>query len=732
MSVRRRLGSARAGIIGVLAIGLLALVPQLAAGHGISAGPLGPQQIEGPAGTAADAATQDRCDPIDPHACLLPFPNDHFTQPDPTTDTKLRLNLSALSMPRNVAGKPIDPTEWNRNDGFSPGQMAVTLIPGLDPAHTALPPITRPKASLAAGSAVVAIDATTGKRHPVWAELDQSDTGKFGGGNVEGNQLPGTSPLYDPATTRALLIRPAVNWTEGHRYIIVVQNAHNANGARIPSSDVFAAYRDKQPTFQNLFEGRRAHFESLFDTIGRSPGPRIRRSDIYLTWDFTVASAHNLAGRMLSMRDDAFSSLGGAAPTYSVTTVTDHPGAGVLRRVQGNFDIPRYVSTDQPGSTMVYQPGTDTPMRQPTPQQATFTCNIPESAVASDGALHPSAVSLYGHGLLGSQSEVNSDAEVNFGQLYDWTFCATDWLGMSSADLPVVAGAVIPDLSNFHLIPDRNQQGILDFLFLGRLLRDPRAFAANPAFQLQGKPLIDPSTLTYYGNSQGGIMGGALTAVATDLRRSVLGVPGMNYSTLLTRSSDFDTFAALLYPAYPDGLDRNIIMSLLQVLWDRGEANGYAAHMTTKPYPGTPSHRVLLEAAFGDHQVSNYAVEVEAATIGAAAHVPASPNHWGDPSFGWFATLSAQGGGGTYAYPFNGSALMEWDSGVPAPPLANLPNRSANDPHETPRRDPRARQQMDMFLRTGTVIDVCTASGTTGVSATDGSCQTVKRDGPAL
>src|SRR5581483_10274565 len=107
----------------------------------------------------------------------------------------------------------------------------------------------------------------------------------------------------------------------------------------------------------------------------------------------------------------------------------------------------------------------------------------------------------------------------------------------------------------------------LDFLFLGRLLKDPRGFAANSAFKLNGKPLIDPSTLTYYGNSQGGIMGGAVTAVATDLTRSVRGVPGMNYSTLLTRSSDFDTFAALLYPMYPNRLDRNIIMSMLQIIW---------------------------------------------------------------------------------------------------------------------------------------------------------------------
>ena len=38
-------------------------------------------------------------------------------------------------------------------------------------------------------------------------------------------------------------------------------------------------------------------------------------------------------------------------------------------------------------------------------------------------------------------------------------------------------------------------------------------------------------------------MGGSLTALAPDFDRAVLGVPGMNYSTLLRRSVDFDTYA---------------------------------------------------------------------------------------------------------------------------------------------------------------------------------------------
>jgi hypothetical protein len=43
--------------------------------------------------------------------------------------------------------------------------------------------------------------------------------------------------------------------------------------------------------------------------------------------------------------------------------------------------------------------------------------------------------------------------------------------------------------------------------------------------------------LYWEGISQGAIMGGALTALEPDLTHSVLNVTGMNYSTLLRRSS---------------------------------------------------------------------------------------------------------------------------------------------------------------------------------------------------
>ncbi len=50
----------------------------------------------------------------------------------------------------------------------------------------------------------------------------------------------------------------------------------------------------------------------------------------------------------------------------------------------------------------------------------------------------------------------------------------------------------------------------------------------------------------------------------------------MNYSVLLNRSVDFDTYAAFLDPAYPDEMSQQMVLSMVQMLWDRGESNGYA------------------------------------------------------------------------------------------------------------------------------------------------------------
>jgi hypothetical protein len=189
----------------------------------------------------------------------------------------------------------------------------------------------------------------------------------------------------------------------------------------------------------------------------------------------------------------------------------------------------------------------------------------------------------------------------------------------------------------------------------------------------------------------------------------------MNYSVLLPRSVDYDDFAAILNTVYTDELSRPLILSLIQMLWDRGEPNGYAHRMTTAPLPETPAHTVLMNVAFGDHQVTNFQADVEARTIGASTHVPALyPGRWPDVDLLWNVPPIT-------SYPFGGSAIVYGDIGpirpnpsgpgtigVAPPPLENVPNRAGEDPHGAPRGAPLLLLAISGFLRpNGALQNVC-------------------------
>jgi len=659
-------------------------------------------------------ADADRCDFLDPSVCLYPFPNDHFTREDPDSATGRRLALDLLSMPRNRVGKPIDPSDHNRADGFSPGNLIVTKVPGLDSQEalerTGAVPITDMARSFDPRQPVVVIEADTGERQLIWAEVDA---------NPE-----------NPAD-RTLIIRPGTNFEEGERYIVALRRLRNAEGQLLPPREEFRAYRDGIVTEDPAIEARRADYEEIFTTLGRAG---IQRRDLYLAWDFTVASEKSLAGRMLHIRDDAFAGLGdgdlsdleveGASPTFQVTRTEDftvEEDARIARRVEGNVVVPCYL--DQPGcptgSRFVIGPDGN-PIRNPANfAAAAFICNIPRRAANGD----PARPSLYGHGLLGSADQVDAGKLKAIGNDYGVMFCATDWAGFAQQDLPTVL-TILQDLSEFPKLVDRTQQGFLNFLYLGRAMIHPQGFGSHPAFQFAGKSAIDTRRLFYNGGSQGGILGGALTAVAPDFDRAALGVPGMNYSTLLRRSVDFVPYAegdfgfgdtqAGLYDSYPSELERPLILSLTQLLWDRGEANGYAHHMTTDPYPGTPPHEILMHEAFGDHQVANIATEVMARTARVSVREPVlDPGRSLDvePVFG----IPRIG-----AYPFAGSALVVWDigplrtengrvKGTPPPPPQNVPNSEGVDPHGPDASEtPDGQRQIAEFLTIdGKVVSVC-------------------------
>jgi hypothetical protein len=667
-----------------------------------------------------DLRNAGRCEFIAGGDCLMPFPNDRFTVKDRRTATGLRIHFTRASMPANNLGTKIDPAEWNRNDGFSPGQQIVVKVPGMDTprafARTRAVPLTDMAQTYRKDQPVLLLDAKTGRRQLIWAELD-----------VEART----------AKDRALLIHPGKNLEEGHRYVVALRGMRNAAGRVLQAPPGFRLYRDAIRTRKRPVEQRRAQFESIFKTL-RKAG--VRRGDLYLAWDFTVASRRALTSRMLKIRDDAFAQLGdadladlkveGSAPRYAITRTTDFTEAEnplIARTVEGTVEVPCYLDRQGCPTGSGFHYDSKDPDALPTQIagntiQAQFLCIVPRASGIAGGPVAPARPSLYGHGLLGKMTEVTAANVQAMAQEHDFVFCATPEIGFANEDV-VTAAAILNDFSKFRTFVDRIQQGLLNELYLGRLMVHPQGLAADPAFQVGGQSVIDTTRLFYDGNSQGGILGGALTAFAPDFDRAVLGVPGMNYSVLLPRSTDWGTFSPLFNGSYANELQRPLVLSVAQMLWDRSEANGVAHHITDDPLPNTPRHEVLMHVALGDFQVSDTMAQVEARTIGAKVRTPvvaAGRSRDKQP----FYAIGRIGG-----YPYDGSAIVLWDAGPirdngalgnnPAP-IGNISPVEADaargivgdghDPHGIPRATPAARAQKSEFLRVGgKVVDTCGA-----------------------
>jgi hypothetical protein len=758
------------------------------------------------------------CDPTAPAQCMLPYPNDWFTRPDPTSATGRRLDLNVLAMPRNTAGKPIDPSAWNRSDGFSAGSELLTVIPGMtknsDLNASRLPSDLNIETNGESNLGVVLLDATTGKVWPTWTEIDQytSEAGVIPSGT--------TSPVQQD-----LIIHPAMNLLDGHRYIVALRHVVTDDGPDAPQSAAFSTYVRDYLHHTTGGDPRARHMDGVFADL-KEAGWSISTNpkDLFLAWDFTTASTQNVTGRLLAIRDNAFEQLGetraqldagqdaGQAPTFTVSSVTNFTPAqnsNVARRITGTFTVPCYIAPtcstpvkcDQissqspvddcpsPGEffyTDPTNPDADPSQAPGQTYQAGFICNVGRTGFENQQTLRPAE---YGHGLFGSDSEVNSSPQTEMANRKGMMYCATNWFGFANADVPNAVLA-LSDLSLFPILTDRAQQGELNFLYLQRLEISPHGFATNAAFQYpDGKSLINLNDGVYYdGNSQGGIFGGAVCAVSVDARRCVLGVPGMDYPILLPRSSDYVAhstvpqvvqeqlqqlaanpssydptnvindvgYSNLLDFFYPDQTQRQLILDLLSTLWDRSDPDGYAGHMTSTAVGGllpdctaegvvpaaaqksqcaraTPDHHVLMQVAWGDHQVANMTAFDEARTIGAhAVGGPATSDTLGGGEALLASRLcSNEPGGnandpvdGNYCYdahaplwgippitqyPFNGSAIAIFDSGPdgaspygtdPPPPSDVPPPDTAKnqDPHEGPRRSCAAQDQKGAFF----------------------------------
>jgi hypothetical protein len=297
-----------------------------------------------------------------------------------------------------------------------------------------------------------------------------------------------------------------------------------------------------------------------------------------------------------------------------------------------------------------------------------------------------------GHGLLGSKDEASGGQLAIFCNRFHYIGFAVDMIGMAHEDVDTVLKSVSDDITLFRGAVDRQHQGMLNQLLAMRMMKG--RFTKDSHVQIDGKSAIDATRAHYRGDSQGGIFGGTYMSLSTDVTRGLLGVPGMPYTLLLDRSSDFAGYKFLLRAAYPSAVDAQIVLSLMQLWWDRTEPNGWVPYIRTDMHPGTPPHEVLMHVAIGDHQVSPLGAHFMARTLGAKNLRPVNREIFG--------IEDADG-------PLTGSAMVEYDFGLPPVPLQNYPPDAAesDDPHGKPRLLEPSYLQQDKWFREGVVMPFC-------------------------
>lgn len=616
-------------------------------------------------GVVEDQGTEG-CDNLVPE-CLYPFPSDAYVTAEGT-----------LAIPKLFANL-FDPASTNRNHGYGAATPILFQLPGAVP-----PPSTvfDPADSLSDDGLVVLVDATTGRRLPHWIESDW------------------LSPDLDPPL---IVIRPSLPLPRGHEIVVGVRGLVDAAGDVVPATPAFAALRDRQASEWLGVHARRRHFEDV--VFPALEGVGVVRDELQLAWSFPIQTDADATAPMLAVRDAVFAALPADGPEYTLDRVVVcdgvdddpdcHPSIRVI--VDGTARVPsamaagddlgvRHVRRDDAGAVVV-EGFEDWP----------FRLQLPHAAF--DGA-EPVPVLQYGHGLLGDKGEADNGWLREMADRLGFAILACDMQGMNTAIATTWVGVIATDGGRFPDLQELTWQGVTNQLVQQRLVATSLADDPEPALHRgDGRLAWDPSTVWYYGNSQGGSVGTLVTATSLDVRRGVLGVPGSGYPLLLHRSVDFEQLAEVLRVAYPFADVTPVFLALLGTGWDQSDPLTFSPHLHGDPLPGTPDHEVLFHVAKEDRQVVNEASYISGRAAGAVLMTPA------------VRPVALMDELALPASP--GAALVEVDFGIPddptplTPPDGDPSAPDGGDTHGWLRQWEPAQDQLVQFLRTGEVVDVC-------------------------
>ena len=408
---------------------------------------------------AAPAAT--RCDGTPLRGCLLPFPSNVAHTKKDKTPSRLARRLTRAEMPTNAQGVHIDPPEWNRNDGFSPGQPIIVHVASLKHAER----VSRARASCRSTTSRSTRTpssrccCSTRRRASARSCGASSTPTRRRASEPQPDHPPGEEPRAGPALRRRAARPEATSQPRG-------------------------------PV------GRRPRGAAQ----GAEQGGRRRGRSVYLAWDFTVASDRSLTARLLHIRNDAFRQLGDTQPgrrhdpgharrSSRSPRSGLHAGREREDRAHGSPARSPCPATSNSRAARRARASTTRRSRRTRCRRSCRATSRPGAvpvqhparrltAPSRDRALRPRPARRPRRDRRGQHPGHERGARLHV--LRD---------GLERACRPRTSrtrSTILQDLSQFPSLADRLQQGILNTLYLGRLLAHPQGFAANAAFQAGG------------------------------------------------------------------------------------------------------------------------------------------------------------------------------------------------------------------------------------------------------
>jgi hypothetical protein len=615
--------------------------------------------------------SRPECENLNPQACLLPWPSSRYLVEDATTRTGYRVRFPEASMPTTRGGERFDARQFDRWDGFGASTSFVTVYPRrIDESNLA--PWDHPERSLAADSPTVLLDVDTGERVAHWAEVDH-----------------GAGLGADPRTF--LYVRPAGRLQEGHHYVLGIRGLRYTDGTPVEPYPPFVALRDRTTTDAAGVLDRAAYFDA--NVFGPLAEAGVARAALIEAWDMRTASGETAWGDLVHMRDEALAAADAARMGCTITGTDESFGAGstTFRRIEGTFTVPHFMVENRPGAAL--RRGADGLPEAMGTIEVPFTANIPRSvaeAVRMGG--DPVRLVEYGHGLFGSRGEANGYM-TRWAHEHGAVVVATEWMGMAGDDVPTAIEALNGSRTPVSFF-DRIKQGMINQLLLVHAFKTGRC-GQEPEFEVEGRPTVDPSFIGYHGNSQGGIYGGTIAALSTEVSRWGLGVGAINYGVTMPRSTNWAGYEVPFKTGWRDPAVRAALLMMFCMLWEETEPAAFVGHIVRDPLPGTPAglqKQVLYQIGRYDAQVQQPGADQAARTMGIPLLVPTVKDVFGVP------TVMDRSPSAYVIYDVGGMPFTE-DMSYP-------PGDTST--HGAVRNDPRAMEQLSRFLRPdGVVEDTC-------------------------